>query len=99
MLGISLQAGACRQGIDKIGQLAKVVRANSDELIGAFNLIENQQSRRDASALPDERALDGGIEPQRDRPLQPRQQLRTVEPFRHDRDKPPPGRQTVQGRS
>ena len=50
---------AIRQGIDKIGQLAKVVCADSDRLIGAFHLVEDQQPRGDAGALSDERAFDG----------------------------------------
>jgi hypothetical protein len=93
LFGSSQSAGASRQGIDKIDQLAELVRANSDGLIGAFHLVDDQQPRGDPGAVLDERTFDRGIEPQRHRPLQPRQKPRAIEPFRHDRDKPPAGRQ------
>src|SRR3546814_10880581 len=95
LLRSSLQAGANRQGSDKIDQLAASVRANSDGHVGAFHLVEDQQPGGDHGSMLDERTFDRGIEPQRSWPLHPGQKPGAIEPLGHDRDKPPACRQTV----
>jgi hypothetical protein len=98
LLGSSLQAGASRQSIDKIDQLADFAGTDCDGLLGASHLVDDQQPGGDPGAMSDERTFDCGIEPQRDWPLQTRQKPRAIEPFGHDCDKPTAGRQTVPGR-
>src|SRR3546814_8182000 len=75
LLRSSLQAGANRQGSDKIDQLAESVRANSDGHVGAFHLVEDQQPGGDHGSMLDERTFDSGIEPKRTWPLQDRQRV------------------------
>src|SRR3546814_11448691 len=71
LLRSSLQAGANRQGSDKIDQLAESVRANSDGHVGAFHLVEDQQPGGDHGSMLDERTFDRGIEPPRSWHLHP----------------------------
>jgi len=98
LLGNRLQAGASRQSIDKVDQLADFAGTDCDGLLGASHLVDDQQPGGDPGAMPDEGTFDGDIEPQRSWPLQPGQNPPAIEPFGHDCDKPTAGRQTVPGR-
>src|SRR3546814_12057686 len=59
LLRSSLQAGANRQGSDKIDQLAESVRANSDGHVGAFHLVGDQQPGGGHGSMLDERTFEG----------------------------------------